>query len=79
MAQKREIFSLLSTATGSKKMEPEEAEERLPSRANVFLQDLANSNGQNGELRKIKISLIDSKIIHAKHLYKNRSKDSQKV
>ncbi|WP_061224367.1 ParB/RepB/Spo0J family partition protein [Leptospira weilii] len=60
MAKKREIFSLLSTATGSK-MEPEEAEERLPSRANVFLQDLANSNGQNGELRKIKISLIDSK------------------
>ncbi|TGK10716.1 ParB/RepB/Spo0J family partition protein [Leptospira stimsonii] len=59
MAKSKRIFSLAKSAVGESAQEKEEVA-RFQSKTNVFLQDLSNSNHDNGELREIPLSSVDS-------------------
>lgn len=56
----RKLFNLADTAT-SKTPQEGEQENRIATKANLFLQDLSNTNNPTGELREILLSSIDSK------------------
>lgn len=56
----RKLFNLADTATSKAPLEEEQGN-RIATKANLFLQDLSNTNHPTGELREILISLIDSK------------------